>query len=203
MENIIEVTYNKIWKTKGARFNSHHNYLKQSRLSTFTVGVLASYVIILSFLFISPSLSFKIGQQGDLNLLVLAASIIVLVFSQIEASKDYKLKAEIMHRNAMELSSLYDEIQNVYYSKDNETIKISQAENILKRYNNTIQKCGENHNEYDYDEFILQHYEKMKISKKWYSLVYGKVIIFFKIRLYFYLWLIVPLLLFYLICVIK
>lgn len=191
----IESAYQRIWKTRGARFVAHSNYLAQNKCSNFTVAILSVYIIVLSCYFISPTLKSKFNPD-DLNLVILAASLLTLVFSQIEGSKDYKLKADKLHRNAMELSEIYDEMQSVYHSADALNIKESKTDQILKKYNQLIQKCDENHNSYDYEMFELRNRKELKIKKNRVEVLILNIFYYVRIRIYFFLWIITPILIF-------
>ncbi len=205
----IEATYDRIWKTRGARFMAHSNYLIQNNYSTFTVGILSVYVIVLSFTFISPTLSAKF-YAGDLNLVILAASLVTLVFSQLESSKDYKLKADKMHRNAMELSDIYYEMQAIYFSNDDLNERIKKTELVQRKYNLIIQKCDENHHTYDFDMFLLKNCKKQKFEKGNHlnyvaiSLknTFLRLHYYFKIRWRFFAWVLVPIFVFILVTII-
>jgi len=191
----IESAYQRIWKTRGARFIAHSNYLAQNKCSNFTVAILSVYIIILSCYFISPTLRDRFNQD-ELNLVILAASLLTLVFSQIESSRDYKLKAEKLHRNAMELSEIYDEMQSVYFSEDSLDIKQSKTDQILKKYNQLVQKCDENHNSYDYEIFELRNRKELKIKRNCFEVFVLNIFYYIRIRIYFFLWIITPLLVF-------
>lgn len=194
-ERFIKATYQQIWKTRGARFVAHANYLKQNKASNFTIAVLSVYVIVMSLFFISPSLSAKIST-GDLSLITLAASLLTLIFSQIESSKDYKLKAEKLHKNAIELSDIYHESQALLYSDGDLDKRYEDAQNISKRYNSIIQKCDENHNDYDYRYFLASNWtdEDIELTKRqarWIRFCVG-----IKIRYYYAIWIFTPIVLF-------
>jgi len=191
----IESAYQRIWKTRGARFIAHSNYLAQNKCSNFTVAILSVYIIVLSCYFISPTLKAKFNQD-ELNLVILAASLLTLVFSQIESSKDYKLKADKLHRNAMELSEIYDEMQSVYFSADPLNVKQSKTDQILNKYNQLVQKCDENHNSYDYEMFELRNRKELKIKRNCLEVFVLNIYYYIRIRIYFFLWIITPLLVF-------
>lgn len=191
----IESAYQRIWKTRGARFIAHSNYLAQNKCSNFTVAILSVYIIVLSCYFISPTLKAKFNQD-ELNLVILAASLLTLIFSQNESSKDYKLKADKLHRNAMELSEIYDEMQSVYFSADPLNIKQSKTDQILNKYNQLVQKCDENHNSYDYEMFELRNRKELKIKKNCLEVFVLSIYYYIRIRIYFFLWIITPLLVF-------
>ena len=194
-ENFIKATYQQIWKTRGARFVAHANYLKQNKSSSFTIAILSAYVIVMSLFFISPSLSSKI-DNGDLSLITLAASLLTLIFSQIESSKDYKLKAEKLHQNAMELSDIYHEIQALLLSDDDLNDRYKLAQEISKRYNSIIQKCDENHNDYDYKLFLASNWsdDDIKLTKNQASWI--RFCIGIRIRYYYAIWILTPIILF-------
>lgn len=197
-EKFIETTYQQIWKTRGARFVAHANYLKQNKASSFTIAVLSAYVIVMSLFFISPSLS-AIINNGDLSLITLAASLLTLIFSQIESSKDYKLKAEKLHQNAMELSDIYHESQALLFSDDDDeelNQRFSKAQDISKRYNLIIQKCDENHNDYDYRYFLASNWteDDIKLTKRQAGWI--RFCIQIRIRYYYAIWILTPIVLF-------
>jgi len=196
----IESAYQRIWKTRGARFIAHSNYLAQNKCSNFTVAILSVYIIVLSCYFISPTLKAQFNSE-ELNLVILAASLLTLVFSQIESSKDYKLKADKLHRNGIELTAVYDEMLFVRSSTESLDDKLVKTEQILKKYNQIIQKCDENHNTYDYEMFILKERKELKIKKFWLEVLLLNIFYYVRIRIYFFLWIITPILVFALVTI--
>jgi hypothetical protein len=191
----IESAYQRIWITRGARFIAHSNYLAQNKCSNFTVAILSVYIIVLSCYFISPTLKAQFNSE-ELNLVILAASLLTLLFSQIESSKDYKLKADKLHRNGIELTDVYDEILFVRSSTESLDDKLIKIEKILKKYNQTIQKCDENHNTYDYEMFILKKRKDLNIKRYWIEVLLLNIFYYVRIRIYFFLWIITPIFIF-------
>ena len=113
--NLGEELFHVFMTTKGARFNSHRRLLAKANLSNLTIALLTAYVIIINLLGLV-----KINGTTPLNadfvaLLTTALSILVLVFSQIEASYEYKLKAEKYHECAKEIGALYYELRDIQH----------------------------------------------------------------------------------------
>lgn len=142
--------------TKGARFNSHRRLLAKSNLSNLTIALLTGYVIIINLLGL-----LKVNGTTPLNseyvaILTTALSILILVFSQIEASYEYKIKAEKYHDCSKEITSLYYELRDVQHSKSKSEHDKEIAYTTLRERYCQILSRYDNHNNIDYFRFKLQ-----------------------------------------------
>ena len=116
-QNLGEELYHKLWTTKGARFYAHKRLLRKSRLSNQTIGYLTAYVIIINLLgLFNFSEKFVLSSQF-IGFATTALSILILVFSQIEASFEYNLKADKYHNCAKAIGKLYLELRDIMLSK--------------------------------------------------------------------------------------
>ena len=185
-----ELNYN-LWVTKGTRFQAHHRLISKNNKSISSVAFLTAYLIIFGL----------IGAfQSDLNPFIppnyvefgsLAGSILVLIFSQLESAKDYKLNAFLYHYCALELTQLYNSIRirktlNKESPENDETF----CKNIEARYNEIMSKYP-NHEEIDYKKFKLsksEYYENItKYQKNLWPIIY-----LFKTSLLYYLFIGLP-----------
>jgi len=187
----VELNY-KMWTTKGARFSASHRNRVKHNLSTKTIGYLSAYLIIINLINIYnvPFLT-KLSVEV-LGFATTALSIIILLYSQFESSRNYSIKAERFHQCSLEISELYNELRMVKTFK-----KVTNPEerisDISKKYD-IILKQHENHLPIDRLDFIkakpdyfdlssLDIY-KINIKKyigiqfKYHLLIYGPVISF-------------------------
>lgn len=190
---MFENLLNKIWTTRGCRFQAHKRLNEVNNWSTWTVNILTVYIISLSILSLNPptSHSFLSGKTGSIFMICLSISI--LLISVLENSKSYKLRGDNMHRCAKELSATYNEICQIRDGIITSQIPERLIE-ISNKYQATIDKYDDNHTDLDYIKFQAINYSVFKLTK------FQKFIIdlkyFFLVKGIYILLIIVPLLIF-------
>ncbi len=140
-----EILKKKLKTTTIARYKASHFYELRAQYSLYSIGLLSSYLIIINLLplFIPTFLSEKF-----IAFFTISVSILMLVFSHFELSKDYKVVASRLHNCAKELRKLVDDLEKVLYlHKPSGEQKIKDLENISNEYNHILSKFQENHNE--------------------------------------------------------
>jgi len=167
----FEELYDRIWKTKSARFNAYHRLKKKSIMSSYTLSLLSVYVIILTLL--GP---FKIIKNLEvletINFLSICVSILLLVFVLLENSMEYNLKAEKFHNCSKSLSKLFKKLEVLQESKyDFE--KNNGIKQVTVKYDSIID-LYDNHAPIDYELHNVQNDLKKysKNKKKWIKLKY-------------------------------
>ena len=190
---MFENLLNKIWTTRGCRFQAPKRLNEVNNWSTWTVNILTVYIISLSILSLNPptSYSFLSGKTGSIFMICL--SIAILLISVLENSKSYKLRADNMHRCAKELSSTYNEICQIRDGIITSQIPERLIE-IGNKYQATIDKYDDNHTDLDYTKFQAINFSVFNLTK------YQKFIIdlkyFFIVKGIYILLIIIPLLIF-------
>lgn len=165
-DSSVEELYDRIWKTKSARFNAYHRLSKTHVLSSYSTSLLSVYVIVLSLL--QP---FCIIENTNtikyINFASACVSIMLLVFVLMEGSMQYNLKAEKFHDCAKSLGRLFKKIELVKENPDmDETDKYKKINKIAKKYDNIID-LYDNHKpiDFEYHRAIngLKGYSKFKV----------------------------------------
>lgn len=160
-----ELNY-KLWVTKGARFYAAKRLQKKNSLSIYTIGFLSSYIIIINLFTFLPNLSLYHFAPEVLTIITISLSILVLVFSQIEALNSYSLKAEKIHSCAKEIGKLYNEWR--YYktcAKDSANIN-DKILDIKDRYEIILDKY-DNHEDVDTHLFKANHNDYFEFPKSY------------------------------------
>lgn len=155
--------YDRVWKTKSARFNAYHRLKKKRIMSSYTLSLLSVYVIILKLL--GP---FKVientGTLETVNFLSICVSILLLVFVLIENSMEYNLKAEKFHNCSKSLAKLFKELEIIKESKSDYE-KTSGIKKITSKYDNIID-LYDNHDPIDFElhrvDNNLKNYKPIK-----------------------------------------
>jgi hypothetical protein len=156
-----EELYDRIWKTKSARFNAYHRFKKKHVLSTYTTSLLSAYVVILALL--EPfDMIIKETVIEAVNFMSICVSILLLVIVVIENSMEYNLKAEKFHNCAKSMSKLFKKIEIANEISD-ENIKAKKIKSITKKYDDII-NIYDNHDDIDYD-FHLAKNQLKKLKK--------------------------------------
>jgi hypothetical protein len=155
--------YKRIWITRGCRFQAHRRLNASDNWSTWTINILTVYIISISILSLDPPSIFEFLTKKVSSIFLICVSILILVISIIEASKNYKLKADIMHRCGKELSGIYNEICLI---KDG-ILTIGISEKLIElnsKYQQIVDKYDDNHIELDYNVFMVENHEEFDLS---------------------------------------
>ena len=195
-KKFLEELKHKIWSTKGTRFTADERLKKQSKLSTLSISFLSAYLIIFGLVSVYNLLG-KI--QIDLNLFafsITALSILLLVFSLVENNQNYVIRAKSFHDCALDLSDLYNELQNFKSYKDNtsDEEKMNFCEMLQSKYQLVLRKY-ENHDPIDNAKFRLNHPDYYNI--KWQEYLITPVGYFIKTKLVYLIIITLPTVLLY------
>lgn len=193
MQEKFDGIFKKIWVTRGARFQAHKRLNVINNWSTWSVNLLSIYVVCLSILALAPptQLSFLADKMG--TLLIICFSVLMLVVNLLESSKDYKLKADVMHRCAKELSHLYNELILIKDQSSNPNINDKLVE-ILNKYQVIIDNCSDNHLPIDVEKFKVENSNEFEIKS--YNAFWINVKYFFQIKGVYLLVIVMPLVVF-------
>jgi hypothetical protein len=161
-KNFAEELNYKLWVTKGARFNASSRCKRLHQLSNNTAGYLSAYLIIISIVNIYEVPFFTKLPNNYLAFGITALSILILVFTQIEASKNFLIASEKYHLCALEISEIYDELRML---KSNNTVLTSaQLRPISEKYQILLKKY-ENHEHIDLLLFTTTKPKYFELSK--------------------------------------
>lgn len=190
--NYAEELYQKIWTTKGARFNAHKRLEDMNQLSNGAIALNSIYVIVLSLLAIKPFSNYSRFTPEYLSLLTITFSMIIIVLALIENSKNHKAKADSLHNCAKALNKEYERIKQIKEQYEtNPTLK-KEIEDIGMKYQDILDKCPDNHSTKDYELFL---YSENDLFKNKAGSFFVRLWIKLSVRLVYYAAIIIPLLL--------
>ncbi len=189
MNPLLKDIYKRIWITKGCRFIASKYYLKLNKWSNLSISLLSIYVIISSILYILPDMP-KILSNEYLNIISLSSSLILLVLSQLENTKEYKLKAYKMHQNAMFLDELYSKV--IILNNYNTKISKEEIDLLYNEYHIILKQCDENHDDNDYQLFRAEHYHDVDLNISKSHSRFLKIWVPFKLYVYYILLILIP-----------
>lgn len=193
-KTFLEELSHKLWSTKGARFYAHKRLSKVTDLSTISLSFLTAYLIILGLLSVYQVAKPSIISDNAVAFGSTALSILLLVFSQSEAAKEYKVKSLQFHDCALKIAALYNDLK-IYQTLGERTPEItadvcrdisSKYQSILDKYPNhesidfSIHKAENkafyNLSEWDVLSVRIKYYLKTKF--RYHFLIIGTPLIF-------------------------
>ncbi len=189
----VELNF-KLWTTKGARFAACDRLKTLNKLSSYSIGMLSAYLVIIGLLSVFRlKLSLQISND-ELAFASTGLSILILVFSQLESANEYRLKAEKYHDCALEISELYNKLRYIKTSNLSSEEINRQAYDLSVDYSIALKKY-ENHKPIDYrvfqttkaEYFQMKWIEKRKILSQRYI----------ETKLLYHFLIVAPLLVFY------
>jgi hypothetical protein len=165
-----EALDNRLWKTKGARFNAVRRLNNKYQFSITSISILSVYGIAIPIVQSIPSSSKCPGVNNLYTAISTILSVFTLVLSLLEGSKNYQVRAERLYDNAVKISGLSRELE---YLRKCESAKPDLQEKLLeisRKYEAIIEDCPENHSSEDYKLFEIQN--RKYFSKGWLPVVY-------------------------------
>jgi hypothetical protein len=144
--------YDRIWKTKGARFNAYERLRRRQRRSFYSTGILSAYLIIINLL--EPFGLISLPSDSNMVAFIsVSLSIILLVFVTIENAADYSLKGTNFHNCAKDLGRIYNELHSLIEKKESDH---SKYDAIAEKYADILDKY-DNHAPIDYEVHKTKH----------------------------------------------
>jgi len=144
----------KVWTTKGSRFNAHRRLLGKHSASQFALAVLSIYAIAASVatLVLSPEKYPNLLPAMSAGTIV--ASVFILVQSLLESAKNYQLRAYQMLRCGEKLSEMYNVL-----SAERDLGIVTQERYLaaVETYSEILADYSENHSDIDYLLFTAHH----------------------------------------------
>lgn len=159
----VELNF-KFWTTKGARFTASSRLKAINKLSSYSIGFLSGYMIIIGLLSIFKLNNSEIVTSEQLGFISTGLSILILVFSQLEGANDYALKADKFHNCALEISDLYNKLRYLKTNLKSEEEINKLAQDLSIEYGNLLKKY-ENHESIDFEYFKISKNDYFKLSR--------------------------------------
>ena len=189
----VELNF-KFWTTKGARFVASHRLKSINKLSSYSLGFLSAYLIILGLLSV-----FEIGPELLIStkhfaLISTSLSILILVFSQLEGSNDYRLRAEKFHDCALEISELYNKLRYLKTSSMEQDEINKLSEDLSIEYSSVLKKY-ENHKYIDFLMFQTTKNDYFKLN--WFNIGIIKLRYYWSTQFLYHVLIVLPPILIY------
>ena len=175
-----ELAY-KLYYTKGARFEAHDRLKRTARLSMISSSLLNAYLIVAGLLSVYNIYSEQLISTNLTAYLITSLSILLMVFNQVEAVKQYDKRGQNFLDCALALSSLYEELR-IFQSLQAQPSEqeVTDFARQIKRDYEQILKDAENHLPIDYDlyrtkkrtQHQLTHWQVANIRLKHYLSAY-------------------------------
>ncbi len=154
----------RMWITRGARFNASRRLTKKHHWSLASISILSVYGISIPIIqsLIDFSKCSEVNQVYSATATVL--SVFILVISLLEGGKNFQLRANSLHINAVEISRLCRELEFLLSQKISEESLVQKTKAISDKYEELIADCPYNHEVTDFALFKVQHYQDFNIN---------------------------------------
>ena len=133
--------------TRDVRFQANLRLARRSRLSSYVISFLSTYVIALS---LRPNIIHLETYQSQI---LLACSIVLAVFviftSLIDGSQNFFYHGELLHSCARKIATIHHDMKLVDATSDNEENRKALRE-LQARYQKALDECPVNHDNVDF-----------------------------------------------------
>lgn len=186
MNDLLNNLSNRVWITRGCRFNAQRRMEINDKCTNLSISVLSVIIIAINLLVFLP----YFNNGNIITIITVSLSVFVLSISQFVYARDYKIKAQNYHKCGCELSEILDKIEIL---KMKESIQGDEISNLYKEYEKVIISYNENHSDIDYEIFrAMNRKDKSNnpkdnrfqlslgkvcwIKLKWYTTLYFKYV---------------------------
>lgn len=139
-----------IWITKGARFNAARRLERQAAMSDVAAFLLSFAVASLSLVSLVFAESFSAFQNKTIGAATVIITFFIMLMSLMNSSKNYGLRAYVLHRCGIELTDLFQEMEAV---DDLDCMSHDDYLRYQRRYGAILITNLENHSNMDYNYF--------------------------------------------------
>lgn len=183
-----------LWTTYSIRFLAHERYLRQNRWSNISLGLMSCYSIIIN---LATLYNIPIGMDLSTNKISFyntVLSILILLFSQLENSNDFKLKAEKFQSCALEIHEVYRKLKldNVVIINNEELL--DNLNKLTNEYNHILSKY-ENHKRIDYEIFKIENPDE-EFKTNFLKCIYVRVNYYFNTIFIYHFLILTPIIIF-------
>jgi len=157
--------YDKIRKTKGAKFNAYERLGRRQKRSFYAIGILSAHLIIINLLQPFGLLTVP-DDYSVISFISVSLSIMLLVFVTIENSTEYNLKGNNFHNCTKDLGRVFNDLDSLIERKVTDT---KEYDNISNKYSEILDKYH-NHSPIDYEVHKTKHKNDFKLNlfqKNW------------------------------------
>ncbi|MCY7294042.1 SLATT domain-containing protein [Alteromonas sp. a30] len=158
-----------LWSTSRARFIASRRLNEKNVRSYKSIALLSAYMILFSlfdYFFLSHLESYNGNYILFTNVML---SLLILIFSQLESSASYGVRAVRLHQCALDINSLYKKLRrlkNKYENREKDADFFDALESLDKDYD-AILRASDNHEVLDNELFKSQYpkYEDHKLGR--------------------------------------
>lgn len=163
MENEIDRWYKRLWETKGSRFIAASRLELHEKWFTITINVVTVYIISLNLTILLPSRSAILSNE-NITFSTICLSVLVLVFSLILSSRNFKMRAERHHECGRRINEIYDKV--CLWKSSKEKPNKDELQKMITDYYSILDKF-ENHIRLDYLVFKNNNLSEYKKNIKY------------------------------------
>jgi SMODS and SLOG-associating 2TM effector domain family 5 len=156
----FELLKRRIRITAGARFNAARRLAMQERLTQWSIA-LASVALVIMPLLEAMQVTTGLSPQA-MNVVEVVLAIFVLVFSLLLTRDNAAVRADKMHRCAIELNVLVRQIEGLTDVQETD----AAYQQLADRYD-TILREHENHETVDYELWLVYRRDEFYQDQNW------------------------------------
>jgi hypothetical protein len=136
-------------QTKGARFNAAKRLEDRSRRRATLIAYASISVVVVTLL--PAFFDLPVWLRAAISLATIAMSLVILVYSMLQAQNRDLLVAHQLHSCALEINSLRREVRTAI------SLSLQQASEYTKKYDDILRRYNVNHDPIDYEKYKLDH----------------------------------------------
>lgn len=189
-KTFLEDLGHKMWNTKGTRFCASERLITIHNLSIRAQTFMSAYLIIFGLISVYQISGEEVLSANIIAFSSTALSILLLAFTLLEGSQEYKTRALEFQKCSLEISNLHEHLRlfKTLTEPSKEAI-VKFCEETQEKYNKIIASYP-NHSPIDYKLFKSRHADYYEISKR--KVFLTKVDHYYSVKLLYHLIIVAP-----------
>lgn len=154
-----------MWITRSSRFNAARRLSNKHYWSLASISILSVYGVSIPVIQSLVDLSQCSETNQFYSAIATVLSVFILVISLLESSKNYQIRSERMHENALIVSKFCRDIEFVRANTQlSEEELATKAKHICDEYEHAVASCPYNHTTEDYKLCTAQYRRDFNVS---------------------------------------
>jgi hypothetical protein len=165
VRSYAELLKDRMWVTKGSRFNAARRFNNRSQFSITSISILSVYGIAIPIIQSIPNVSKCAHVNSLYTAISTILSVFTLVLSLLDSAKNYPVKADRIYNSAVKIGVLEKQLEYLICCEADDDVLRAKTQVLSTEYDGIIVECPENHDPEDYALFRAQHSEHFKIGR--------------------------------------
>ena len=157
MNDFLTLLRTTAWRTAGARYNAARRLRRRELFSVSSLAFFSALSVAVAFAQRIYAPQPGTALDNYLTALSMGLGVFLLAVSLMEWGAAHGLKADMLHRNAEDLTGFQVKLANVLSQQASRVVSDEERDALRQEYEAIKARCGNNHSPIDDELFRAQH----------------------------------------------